>query len=67
MVNVDAVKVAIRKLKDTNLLYQKVDEHRVDDVARQVIETIETIISTMLAKATKEDVSEFFSPTPSGL
>ena len=63
MVNVDAVKAAIKKLKDTNWLYQKVDEDSVDDVARQVIETVDTTTSTMLAKATKEDVSEFQSYT----
>ena len=52
---------AIKKLKGTYWLYQEVDEHSVNDVARQVIETVDTTTSTKLAKATKEDVSEFQS------
>ena len=39
------------------------DEQSVDDVAKQVIETVGTTTSTMLVKATKEDISEFQSYT----
>ena len=59
----DAMKAAIHKLKQTNWLHQKVDEQSVDDVAKQVIETVDTTNSTMLVKANKDDVSEFQSYT----
>ena len=39
------------------------DEQSVDDVAKQVIETVDTTTSRMLVKATQEDVSEFQSYT----
>ena len=61
--NVDAVKAAVHKLKQMNWLYKKVDQQSVDDVAKQVIETVDTTTSRMLVKATKEDVSEFQSYT----
>ena len=63
IVNVDAVKAAVRNLKQINWLYRKADEQSVDDVTKQVIETIDTTISTMLVKTTKEEVSEFQSYT----
>ena len=63
IVNVGAVKAAVCKLKQINWLYKKVDEQSVDKVVKQVIETVDNTTSTMLVKATKEDVAEFQSYT----
>ena len=63
IVNVDAVKAAICKLRQINCLYKQVDEQSVDDVVKQVIETVDNTTSTMLVKATKEDVADFQSYT----
>ena len=61
IVDVSAVKVAIEKLKEINWLYKGVDNTSTDDVAKQVIETADSATSTMLVKASKEDVSAFQS------
>ena len=63
LVNVDALKAAIHKLKEINWLYKEVDEDDLDDVTREVIETVSDTSSTMLEKATKEDVAGFQSFT----
>ena len=56
----DALKGAIHKLKEINWLY-KVDEDDLDDVAREVIETVSDTSSMMLERASKEDVAGFQS------
>ena len=63
LVNVGALKAAIHKLKEINWLYKEVDEDDLDDVTREVIETVSDTSSTMLEKATKEDVAGFQSFT----
>ena len=40
LINVDALKGAIHKLKEINWLYKEVDEDNLDDVARESIETV---------------------------
>ena len=63
IVNVSAVKAAIGKLRDTNWLYRDVNDTCIDDAAKQVIETVDSTSSTMLVKATKEDLASFQSYT----
>ena len=58
-----ALKGAIHKLKEINWLYKEVDEDELDDVAREVIETVSDTSSTMLERASKEDVAGFQSFT----
>ena len=59
----NALKGAINKLKEINWLYKEVDEDDLDDVAREVIETVCDTSSTMLERASKEDVAGFQSFT----
>ena len=47
IVNVDAVKAAVQKLKQINWLCRKVNEQSVDDVAKQVVQTVDTTTSTI--------------------
>ena len=63
LINVDALKGAIHKLKEINWPYKEVDEDDLDDVAREVIETVSDTSSTMLERASKEDVAGFQSFT----
>ena len=63
LINVDALKGAIHKLKEINWVYKEVDEDDLDDVAREVIETVSDTSSTMLERASKEDVAGFQSFT----
>ena len=58
------VKAAIQKLREINWLYKDVDDTSIDNVAKQVIESAaDSATSTMLVKASKEDVSSFQSYT----
>ena len=59
----NAVQAAIQKLREVNWLYKDINDTSINDVARQVIETAESATSTMLVKASKEDVSSFQSYT----
>ena len=61
LINVDALKGAIHKLKEMNWLYKEVNEDDLDDVAREVIETVSDTSSTILERASKEDVAGFQS------
>ena len=66
IVNVDAVKQALQKLKQLNRLHKKVDEQSVDDIGKHMIETLDTTTDTMQVKAAKK-IYLSFSPTPSTL
>ena len=63
LINVDALKGVIHKLKEINWLYKEVDDDDLDDVAREVIETVSDTSSTMLERTSKEDVAGFQSFT----
>ena len=63
IVDVNDVQAAIQKLREVNWLYKDINDTSINDVARQVIETAESATSTMLVKASKEDVSSFQSYT----
>ena len=59
LVNVNAIKAAVHKLKEINWLYQDCDDNCVDDAAKQVIKTVSNPTSPMLVKASKEDLADF--------
>ena len=49
----------MQKLTEINWLYKNVDDESVDEAAKQVVEVINNTSSTMLEKATKEDIDGF--------
>ena len=57
LVNVDKVKLAVQKLKDINWIYKDTDVDSVDDATKEIVEV--TTDSTMLEKATKEEIVGF--------
>ena len=59
LIDVNDIKVALTKLKETNWLYQNVDDTSVDEVSKQVIEVVSKASSIMLEKATDDDVAGF--------
>ena len=63
LVDFNDIKVALTKLKETNWLYQNVDDTSVDEVSKEVFE----VVSTMLEKATDDDVAGFQYYTISNL
>ena len=59
LVDVNRVKAAIQKLKESNWLYKEVDDDSVDEAAKKVIEVTNTTTSTMLEKASEDDIAGF--------
>ena len=59
MVNVAHVTAAIKKLKQINWLYANIDDSSVVDACKRIIESISVTTSTMLVKATTEDIKSF--------
>ena len=59
LVNVDLVKTATKTLKEINWLYKDVDVESVDEVAKRVIEVTNSASSTMLQKASADDIAGF--------
>ena len=59
LVDVNAVKSAIQTLKQTNWLYVDVDDASVDEAATKVIEVVTNASSTMLEKASVDDIQGF--------
>ena len=59
LVDVNAVKKALKTLKETNWLYVDVDDTSVDEAARKVIEVMGNASSTMLEKASVDDIKGF--------
>ena len=59
LVDVNRVKAAIQKLKESNWLYKEVDDDSVDEAAKKVIEVTNGTTSTMLEKATDDDIAGF--------
>ena len=58
MVDVNDIKNAINKLKETNWLYKNIDENSVDDAAKKAIEVVSSTSSSLIRKATKADIAE---------
>ena len=63
LVNVDRVKAAISKLKETNWLYKSVQEDSLDDATQKVIEVANNATTKVLEKATVDDIAGFQSYT----
>ena len=63
LVNVNQIKTAVEKLTEINWLYKNVDDESVDEAAKHVVEVVNNTSSTMLEKATKEDIVGFQSYT----
>ena len=59
LANIDHIKVAITKLKEINWLYRDVADDSIDAAAKQVIEVGNGATSTMLEKATEDDIVAF--------
>ena len=59
LVNVDLIKGATKKLKEINWLYKDVDVESVDEAAKRVIEVTNSASSTMLQKASADDIVGF--------
>ena len=59
LVNVDLVKAATKKLRELNWLYKGVNDESVDEAAKQVIEVTNSASSTMLEKASADDIATF--------
>ena len=59
LVDVNNLTAAVQKLREINWLYKQVDEQSLDEVLKQVKEVTTNTTSTMLVKATKEDIAEF--------
>ena len=55
------VKEAIQKLKDTNWLNREVTDESVDEAAKQVVEVTNNTTSTMLEKASENEIGGFKS------
>ena len=63
LVDINAVKAAFVKLKEINRLYKNVDDKSLEEATKKVVETIDNTSSTMIEKATKEDIAMFQSYT----
>ena len=59
LVDVNQVKQALHKLKQINWLYKNVHKDSVDEAAKQVIEVVSSTSSTMLEKATADEIDAF--------
>ena len=59
LVDVNRVKAAIQKLKESNWLYKEVDDDSFDEAAKKVIEVTNSTTSTMLEKASEDDIAGF--------
>ena len=59
LVNVDLIKTAVQKLTETNWLYKGLDDNSVDEAAKRVIEVTNNTSSTMLEKASTDDIAFF--------
>ena len=56
LVNVDNVKQAVLKMKETNIFYKNISDSAVDDATKKTIEAVSNVNTTLLEKSTKEDI-----------
>ena len=56
LVDIDNVRRAVEKLKDTNWLYRNVDEGSIDEAAKKAVEVVSGATSSVLEKASEDDV-----------
>ncbi len=62
LVDVNRVKAAIRKLRRVTGCTENVSDESVDEAAKRVIEVANNATSSMLEKATVEDMAGFHNP-----
>ena len=55
LVDIDNVRHAVEKLKDTNWLYKNVDEGSVDESAKKAVEVVDSACNPILEKASDDD------------
>ena len=58
LVDVNHIKAAVCKLREINWLYKHIHEDCVDEAVCEVVEVVKNTTSTMLEKATKEDIAD---------
>ena len=63
LVDVNALKLAIHKLKEINWLYKNLDDQALDDAAKKVVEVVDKASSRMLEKASVDDIAALQSYT----
>ena len=63
LINVDELKAALKKLKNINWLYTDIDENSLDDVSKNIIESVSNTTSTMLQKLSSDEVTSYQSYT----
>ena len=63
LVDINVVKAALVKLKEIDWLYKNVDDESLEEATKKVVETIDNTSSTMIEKATNEDIAMFQSYT----
>ena len=59
LVDVNRIKAAIQKLKESNWLYKEVNDDSIDEAAKKVIEVTNSTTSMMLEKASEDDIAGF--------
>ena len=57
LLDVESMKKAVKLLKDTNWLYQNIDEDSVDDAAKKAVEAVSGTTSSIIEKATEADIA----------
>ena len=58
LVDANHIKAAVSKLIEINWLYKHIHEDSVDEAVMEVVEVVKNTTSTMLEKATKEDIAD---------
>ena len=56
LVDIDNVRRAVQKLRDTNWLYRNVDDSRIDEATSKTLEVVSGTTSTVLERASEDDV-----------
>ena len=57
LVDIDNVRHTVEKLKDTNWLYENVDEGSVDEAAKKAVEVMTDAGNPILERASEDDIS----------
>ena len=58
MIDVNDIKGAVKKLKDTNWLYKNIDENSVNNAANKAIEAVSNTMSSLIEKSSSADIAE---------
>ena len=56
LIDIDNVSRAVEKLKNTNWLYSNVDQSSIDETAKKTIEAVSDTTSSVLERASEDDV-----------